>query len=102
MRQQAFQFHKGTIKTTLTIKTRLRRIYFNSIKVRLKLILIIFLQLVLKFQFHKGTIKTRERNNSAVVRHPFQFHKGTIKTAGEKWKTNSNYNFNSIKVRLKL
>ena len=31
-----FQFHKGTIRTSKIIKTKLKNIYFNSIKVRLE------------------------------------------------------------------
>ena len=38
-----FQFHKGTIKTSLKLSCNLRLQNFNSIKVRLKLMLIIFL-----------------------------------------------------------
>ena len=56
-------------------------LYFNSIKVRLKLEVVRPLAIILSiFQFHKGTIKT-------VVSH---------KLKGQ------NDNFNSIKVRLKL
>ena len=76
--------------------------YFNSIKVRLKLIKVLIYALGLIFQFHKGTIKTNARLvillykryfNSIKVRlkrmflcksrinsSTFQFHKGTIKT----------------------
>ena len=32
--------------------------YFNSIKVRLKLLLLAYMIHFMKFQFHKGTIKT--------------------------------------------
>ena len=54
-----FQFHKGTIKTSILLFLSRQSIIF---------------------QFHKGTIKTKPkmlREPSAVK---FQFHKGTIKT----------------------
>ena len=77
--------------------------YFNSIKVRLELIIkVLIYALSLIFQFHKGTIRTKLQNqiqelnanfNSIKVRleptsvlvllnqiHQFQFHKGTIRT----------------------
>ena len=54
-----FQFHKGTIKTALTIVLNLRNHYFNSIKVRLKRDEWgKWSDAVQAFQFHKGTIKT--------------------------------------------
>ena len=54
-----FQFHKGTIKTIILTVFCLVLSNFNSIKVRLKLL--IFQRIInrmRKFQFHKGTIKT--------------------------------------------
>ena len=75
--------------------------YFNSIKVRLKLANSLYKNAYNVFQFHKGTIKTHRREakyqkfanfNSIKVRlklrrgsskrnvTTFQFHKGTIKT----------------------
>ena len=80
---------------------QLKKIYINSIKVRLKHDLSSNDRLLWKFQFHKGTIKTDRilhhaimnvNFNSIKVRlkplswrrgvatHLFQFHKGTIKT----------------------
>ena len=78
--KKLFQFHKGTIRTVVptlldilisnfnSIKVRLELIllignilqpvHFNSIKVRLELMVIGFLYLLRKFQFHKGTIRT--------------------------------------------
>ena len=54
-----FQFHKGTIRTLLNLEKELLNLsHFNSIKVRLERLLIIFIQLMLLFQFHKGTIRT--------------------------------------------
>ena len=55
-------------------------IYFNSIKVRLKLYSDIALSDVSEFQFHKGTIKTQHDNEPLYPVRQFQFHKGTIKT----------------------
>ena len=53
-----FQFHKGTIKTCAFPQSCYREIHFNSIKVRLKLLLGDDLAGLVLFQFHKGTIKT--------------------------------------------
>ena len=55
-----------------------------------------------EFQFHKGTIKTAFANNQDFSALKFQFHKGTIKTGMSPQKLANDYNFNSIKVRLKL
>ena len=55
----AFQFHKGTIKTDLS-----HRHMFTA----------------QPFQFHKGTIKTVFFNREYRYVATFQFHKGTIKT----------------------
>ena len=56
-----FQFHKGTIKTIPSLIINIITIcYFNSIKVRLKLVGDGAGSWVMSsFQFHKGTIKTR-------------------------------------------
>ena len=78
----AFQFHKGTIKTLLTnllinfvfyfnsIKVQLKpqlvlcdnhqQLYFNSIKVQLKRVALPLTRMTSRFQFHKGTIKTSD------------------------------------------
>ena len=53
-----FQFHKGTIKTSIRLVAILAVHHFNSIKVRLKLASSGFLHPACAFQFHKGTIKT--------------------------------------------
>ena len=73
-----FQFHKGTIRTSILFLHYLIVHHFNSIKVRLELILSNFQRVLLKFQFHKGTIRTL-----------FPLALLRIK-----------FNFNSIKVRL--
>ena len=75
--------------------------YFNSIKVRLELISLMYADFGYLFQFHKGTIRTKSLTvplvpllnfNSIKVRLElkvviyactlalFQFHKGTIRT----------------------
>ena len=54
----AFQFHKGTIRTACV---RAYIAYFNSIKVRLEQLKEYkILDKAIIFQFHKGTIRTRE------------------------------------------
>ena len=55
---ELFQFHKGTIKTYYEKNYALRQVNFNSIKVRLKLIVMLNITFRDVFQFHKGTIKT--------------------------------------------
>ena len=78
-------------------------LYFNSIKVRLKQNILKEGQIVHLFQFHKGTIKTFEQVvNNMTEGQSFQFHKGTIKTANGLCMKLYSFNFNSIKVRLKL
>ena len=75
-----FQFHKGTIKTTIELQIPQRVIYFNSIKVQLRRTVAILALVIWKFQFHKGTIKTLAGEQSVGGNALFQFHKGTIKT----------------------
>ena len=74
-----FQFHKGTIKTMQQPLKKFMLRYFNSIKVRLKLL------------GSKKKLSSRK----------FQFHKGTIKTQAREVVCRVLFNFNSIKVRLK-
>ena len=101
---ETFQFHKGTIRTLITLSSDVVISHFNSIKVRLELsILAISLQhhmnfnsikvrlelisrlsisnSLLLFQFHKGTIRTYEQHLLSDDTALFQFHKGTIRTA---------------------
>ena len=53
-----FQFHKGTIKTNLSLQKTALYKHFNSIKVRLKRLGSYAGKGIGLFQFHKGTIKT--------------------------------------------
>ena len=55
-------------------------IYFNSIKVRLRLLINDAGTGLALFQFHKGSIKTEMMTASDVPNPLFQFHKGSIKT----------------------
>ena len=97
-----FQFHKGTIRTVISITSFLLFANFNSIKVQLEPFSRDILTSPVKtFQFHKGTIRTVSKSkneallynfNSIKVQlerkggkgyriyHKFQFHKGTIRT----------------------
>ena len=75
--------------------------YFNSIKVRLKLKNPVINLYFDTFQFHKGTIKTIYALG-LIGSYLFQFHKGTIKTLKDYVLKLLELNFNSIKVRLKL
>ena len=76
-----FQFHKGTIKTSVTRHREADGINFNSIKVRLKHYSIVPLTFE---QYNFNSIKVRLKlfrtNKSVVMNNGFQFHKGTIKT----------------------
>ena len=117
-----FQFHKGTIKPVVPSFARVSLNNFNSIKVRLNL-LVRRVEILIKpwFQFHKGTIKPHSwwllsfhflDFNSIKVRlnrllflnlsvyEKFQFHKGTIKPSLLRVLLWAVWNFNSIKVRL--
>ena len=75
---------------------------FNSIKVRLELVVFTINQNVcFVFQFHKGTIRTIRKSSTTKTELIFQFHKGTIRTVTELGETlDFVRNFNSIKVRL--
>ena len=75
---------------------------FNSIKVQLKRMSALDLLTEWIFQFHKGTIKTRSPYQQRRRLRQFQFHKGTIKTKCFYLIYINFYNFNSIKVQLKL
>ena len=74
-----FQFHKGTIRTTLQSCTRKRK---------------------QEFQFHKGTIRTSGVREPCKGGSRFQFHKGTIRTLNYPFISHVIAYFNSIKVRL--
>ena len=119
-----FQFHKGTIRTSMLLHSDFYLLYFNSIKVRLELNIISRKKSSRKFQFHKGTIRTislfclfpwwlpfqfhkgtiRTVNSATGVFSvaKFQFHKGTIRTLHQLAKGLLIDDFNSIKVRLEL
>ena len=75
-----FQFHKGTIKTSILYILSFCKCHFNSIKVQLKLNAAKKQLSVTEFQFHKGTIKTLMEHAVSCSLLLFQFHKGTIKT----------------------
>ena len=97
-----FQFHKGTIRTIIRFVNYNGDYYFNSIKVRLELLLLSLFLLLLAyfnsikvrleqgsgndsigehlFQFHKGTIRTLSPVGVVLEYNSFQFHKGTIRT----------------------
>ena len=53
-----FQFHKGTIKTSISYDVEDGAPTFNSIKVQLRLMRLAPMPFPTFFQFHKGTIKT--------------------------------------------
>ena len=94
-----------------SIKVRLKHIiinislvelfHFNSIKVRLKQQPVVSDLQGRSFQFHKGTIKTIHVTDTTYIKHKFQFHKGTIKTFLVLEVLLVVVYFNSIKVRLK-
>ena len=55
-----FQFHKGAIRTELLDLLEGNRANFNSIKVRLELMMESCLPPARLFQFHKGAIRTEK------------------------------------------
>ena len=97
-----FQFHKGTIRTVPFSVEAESRLNFNSIKVRLELLIVnkhfyllshfnsikVRLEPLSRtvanqpstFQFHKGTIRTNRNRPTVFLFRLFQFHKGTIRT----------------------
>ena len=78
-------------------------LYFNSIKVRLKLVGL--LRRVFhhrRFQFHKGTIKTRRAYAFTFAAAYFNSIKVRLKRTSTNHSSGSHRHFNSIKVRLKL
>ena len=96
-----FQFHKGTIRTSIkTVQRHRENINFNSIKVRLEPKGGTADAPTLRFQFHKGTIRTESSIWFWVLMTKFQFHKGTIRTPRQSRPPCPGTNFNSIKVRL--
>ena len=98
-----FQFHKGTIKTRYLLMYELRWLaYFNSIKVRLKLMSAVLATLLGAFQFHKGTIKTCPYCLSLKATEYFNSIKVRLKRCTQQNVRVCLINFNSIKVRLKL
>ena len=97
----------NSIKVRLKHSLFLQRLeglqHFNSIKVRLKRAARYASFHLIKFQFHKGTIKTYQNQKIVQQLGTFQFHKGTIKTLGLTLAIFTfAFDFNSIKVRLKL
>ena len=54
-----FQFHKGTIRTSYRVTIVAGDTNFNSIKVRLEPLYLLYIVSTSLFQFHKGTIRTR-------------------------------------------
>ena len=75
-----FQFHKGTIRTSIQNGKTGYDSHFNSIKVRLE----------------------REWRDFGGAMPSFQFHKGAIRTSYATSAGSANSDFNSIKVRLEL
>ena len=96
-----FQFHKGTIKTSVIFTRDKGSPYFNSIKVQLRPAYCAKYCCKQLFQFHKGTIKTLRLTNHLWLLLLFQFHKGTIKTMVRLILLTLSMDFNSIKVQLR-
>ena len=58
MKDMLFQFHKGTIRTEISLIMLSTITYFNSIKVQLEHLMQRKPKSLEIFQFHKGTIRT--------------------------------------------
>ena len=80
----------------------LPKLNFNSIKVRLELRYLRVTGINERFQFHKGAIRTWKEILIAILILLFQFHKGAIRTFVFASVVPMPTNFNSIKVRLEL
>ena len=97
-----FQFHKGTIRTLSPTADSTVRLYFNSIKVRLELLLLLPLLPCLPY-FNSIKVRLEQTTQTVVNKQQrFQFHKGTIRTSYAGQPALHNSHFNSIKVRLEL
>ena len=75
-----FQFHEGPIKTRCWHKSTYTPVRFNSMKVRLKRNMLLYLGEDALFQFHEGPIKTFCKTSIDLTKTLFQFHEGPIKT----------------------
>ena len=78
----------------------LPKLNFKSIKVRLELRYLRVTGINERFQFHKGAIRTWKEILIAILILLFQFHKGAIRTFVFASVVPMPTNFNSIKVRL--
>ena len=102
IRDVEFQFHKGTIKTDISLRWWRTPPYFNSIKVQLKQQRAANIDSMgTNFNSIKVQLK-RLRTSSVSCCIRFQFHKGTIKTDFTAGLHHNELDFNSIKVQLKL
>ena len=95
-----FQFHKGSINTTVLAGCAALLCSFNSIKVRLIPTCEHDLICEFVFQFHKGSINTDAGLPVSSSDIKFQFHKGSINTSLIINIRLRRICFNSIKVRL--
>ena len=75
-----FQFHKGTIRTTAIPLQSKKQVNFNSIKVRLERLILLF-AIFQSFNFNSIKVRLEHpyslKQNGGIL---FQFHKGTIRT----------------------
>ena len=102
IKNEGFQFHKGTIRTNIGFSASLSLANFNSIKVQLE-------QYINKHynkrHIYFNSIKVQleqVRQFSVSAKYLFQFHKGTIRTVLVRQETDNKLYFNSIKVQLEL
>ena len=98
-----FQFHKGTIRTMMQDMAAKHPEYFNSIKVRLELIVLFhFLNVMCYF----NSIKVRLERDTGLKRQNRLTHFNSIKVRLERFRLHLVWiyisYFNSIKVRLEL
>ena len=95
-----FQFHKGAIRTGLLIELYNFLINFNSIKVRLELLMpATFSPTTQDFNSIKVRLELIREYTIFFIRQ-FQFHKGAIRTWLRLIACCALFYFNSIKVRL--
>ena len=99
-RNGVFQFHKGAIRTYCSAPLYRLRQDFNSIKVRLELVITYFLYRCSPFQFHKGAIRTLHPRRAPPLPANFNSIKVRLELTLPFMPCTIMLNFNSIKVRL--
>ena len=97
-----FQFHKGTIRTSIPFDLSILPANFNSIKVQLERKFTASTYGMIIFQFHKGTIRTTVLSVLKILSLNFNSIKVQLELCLPVASLLLLPNFNSIKVQLEL